>query len=450
MNEAHPSGTPVPTGSSAQSAPSLADSLRQMNPFRAVNPAPSQINWDSAALPQMVFQKPLSDLSDSERDHLLQLKQSASLRDELVHQLRDMWVEGSQIYDKVCERAYDEWSAAENKEAIYEYWLLSDIDTGYDEPEFSYHENWFASRREFIQQVNYAVNPLGCTAADYFSWLEGTSQWTSELVDEADKYDGAIKPDVFKTSLEKANWKVANDESAIINHMLSYGEVEDYPLQPHMLLNGTFNERRLGLRLNGQALVIPEADAETLYRYATTYVNPKFFLGLRFDTSHPHCAESRCLDLLVVLLGNVLSSKAEDEIWHDTGFLMLLEIGKEDGEPRDFYLVCNLTYVDKNGFPRVINTRLLDGNDRRRWFCNDFPSFSVARIETRGPRGSSSSSSLSTLSSFLVLAENDAISDKIQLTPLSQEIPEIVETGNDGSWMENRPPIALYHKEDWR
>jgi len=139
----------------------------------------------------------------------------------------------------------------------------------------------------------------------------------------------------------------------------------------------------------------------------------------------------------------------EDGDWHDTGFVLLLEISK-NGRPGHFYVVCNLTYVDLDDRPQVLDVNHRSFDDRLLKFCGQPLSFTVAKVDGRAQFLSSSASASSPssppTSSFLIVpTERPTLFEEIQLTPMSRSRPEIVETGMKGSWMGcGDPPIALY------
>jgi hypothetical protein len=125
----------------------------------------------------------------------------------------------------------------------------------------------------------------------------------------------------------------------------------------------------------------------------------------------------------------------------DTGFVLLLEIQK-NGRPGDFYVVCNLTYIDTYGQPQVLDIEKRDIDDPLFKFCGRSAPFTVAKVD--GLAGSSAGSSA--ISSFLN-GPFERACGQIQLTVMSRSAPEIVETAMCGStlWSEGGgPPVGLY------
>ncbi|MCJ1385127.1 hypothetical protein MMC17_008246 [Xylographa soralifera] len=202
-------------------------------------------------------------------------------------------------------------------------------------------------------------------------------------------------------------------------------------------------------------------------RYQITQLNPKILSGLRFEPIDSS-SEGRSGDgvektvekksLLVVPLGNILSlgsrsvkgEKGEenqekgdnDRDWIDTRFVLFLSI-QTDGKPGHLYIVYNRTYAATYGQLNVLGVENPDLNTRFLKFCNKSLSFTVAKVNGEGPLSSQLASS------YLVLpTERQHRFKEIQLTPISQSLPEVVESGMNRQslqWSEGgSPPVGLY------
>ena len=254
------------------------DADSSLNPFPSSSRWPLRIEWnDETAL--KLFGENLRYLSTEEREFLL--RPSHQLRNNTVLHLQNLWLGSPPKYNEVRARLYDEWFALNNNPL-----LRKKLETFHSLLKISLLGEDNASLKSRFAWIDYVEDRLkehGSTAQEYFEWARKVYGWIHELVEEPDKFGGAIKPAVFKTSLEKADWRVANDESAIVSSMLLYGSTKDHSLRPHFLLGSTIEGLRLGLRLNGRALAVGDTSNSTLERYKARELNPKIFLGLRFD-----------------------------------------------------------------------------------------------------------------------------------------------------------------------
>src|SRR5271170_5048215 len=254
------------------------------NPFRLSPSVPLEVECTNETA-QRLLGKDLRHLSKGDIDTL---KGSFfSDRNAVVRNLSRIWSHSSPKYNEVRADVYDKWytyfdnGSSEHRKLEKFTWLLGNSPRDFGSESL---QKSLEARFTWIDEVERNLEVYGSTAEDYFMWVGDLYDKIFELVEEPAKFGGAIKPDVFKASLEKADWREANDESAIVNTMLLYGSSDDHPPRPHYRLGGTFEGFRLGLRLNGRALAIRDADASTLEFYETRELNPKILLGMRFDS----------------------------------------------------------------------------------------------------------------------------------------------------------------------
>ena len=87
-----------------------------------------------------------------------------------------------------------------------------------------------------------------------------------------------IALETFSRSLITADWKDANDDSAIVNAYLLNAELS---LKPEIYL-GPLGKCRLAVRVNGECLGTRKTDLHTANLYDVTTINPYIVLDMRY------------------------------------------------------------------------------------------------------------------------------------------------------------------------
>ncbi|OQU93821.1 hypothetical protein CLAIMM_00285 [Cladophialophora immunda] len=172
------------------------------------------------------------------------------------------------------------------------------------------------------------------------------------------------------------------------------------------------------------ALVPQEADSATIESCNVTFLTSNRTIGARYDCLGPgNGKESKifaqfgrifCVSPLHYSRRRWLE---EDDDCHDTGFVLALGL-QSSGLADEFYIICNLTRDDGC---KEMTAEEIYGHPDLLQFCNTEDQFTVARVESRGLD--------LLLGSWEEIDYFDEQDKKIQLTKLSDRIPEIVETG---------------------
>lgn len=197
-------------------------------------------------------------------------------RTQIVRQLDELWSQSSPKLKDVRSRLYEEWYGSENRERFEKFLSLLVRSE-------SLSRTSLQDRLDRIDRVENELEKFGWPAEEYFEWVRKIHGWIFEVVEEPEKFGGAIRPAEFMVDIDHADWRVANDESAVINAMLLYGSDEEHHQRPDLRLRGDFESFCLGLRLHGRVLAIRDTDASTLDLYEIRALNLKIILSLRFD-----------------------------------------------------------------------------------------------------------------------------------------------------------------------
>jgi hypothetical protein len=110
----------------------------------------------------------------------------------------------------------------------------------------------------------------------YLAWAQ--NQYEQLEVNKRKFFD--ISLETLSGCLSKADWKTANDDSAIFNAYLLNADLNtkpDFYLGPYRQLDS-----HLALRLNSRCLTPPNVDHHTARFYGVTAINPNILLSLRY------------------------------------------------------------------------------------------------------------------------------------------------------------------------
>ena len=119
----------------------------------------------------------------------------------------------------------------------------------------------------------------------YFLWV----QEQYELLARRKRKDFEdISLERLSECLMVADWKDANDESAVVN---AYLLTADLSPKPEIYL-GTILNWPLALRINGRCLKVPKAELSTVESYGVTAINPDVLLSIRYLLGSDSAAQS--------------------------------------------------------------------------------------------------------------------------------------------------------------
>jgi hypothetical protein len=134
----------------------------------------------------------------------------------------------------------------------------------------------------------------GIDSTKYLTWVDTLYEL---LAREKNKDFENITLEKALNSLHTANWKDANDESAIANSYLSNTVAS---LHPNIYL-GSLGKSFLAVRVNSECVRPQKADYQTAELLGVTAINPDILLGMRFKTPNGH----KSIQLLVIPLGKL-------------------------------------------------------------------------------------------------------------------------------------------------
>jgi hypothetical protein len=270
-----------------------------LNPFRS----------SSRSLEQLLVEDndPLYGDSEDLRRQREVMRQPAfqQRRDQLVRELNSLWSRSSPKYNKVRARLYDEWYQCFQSELRNRFDKFLSL---LGQSETRGVRDSLQDRFDWIDHVENELKEIRCPSEEYFDWVGKIHDWIVELVEEPQIFGSTTGRSKFEAILEKADWRMANDDSAIVNAMLLYGSDEDHP-DLTLTLRCDFESFGLQLRLNGRALAIRDTDLSTLELYGARALNPKIISGLRFDSvdlplgGHGVEKATEKKSLIVVMLG---------------------------------------------------------------------------------------------------------------------------------------------------
>lgn len=109
----------------------------------------------------------------------------------------------------------------------------------------------------------------------YHSWVQ--EQYKQLACKKREGFEN-ITLERFSKCLLTADWKDANDDSAIVNAYLLNAEL---CLKPEIYL-GPFENFHLAVRVNGRCLRPRKADLSTAESYGVTAINPNILLAMRY------------------------------------------------------------------------------------------------------------------------------------------------------------------------
>ncbi len=124
------------------------------------------------------------------------------------------------------------------------------------------------------------VKKSGINLKRYLAWVDDQYE---RLAREKGKDFDEITLEMFSRSLITADWKEANDESAIVNAYLLNTEPS---LKPDIYL-GPLGKLLLAVRVNGECLGPQHTDSHTADIHDVTAINPHVLLEMRYESLIP-------------------------------------------------------------------------------------------------------------------------------------------------------------------
>jgi hypothetical protein len=135
---------------------------------------------------------------------------------------------------------------------------------------------------------SYKVQLTDIDSERYFSWVEKQYQLLAHL---KSKDFQNITLEKFSESLRSANWRNADDGSAIVNAYLLNADLSS---KPEIFL-GRYKSSLLSVRVNGRCLNPPKTDLSTAESYGVTAINPNILLSIRYVTSNKSKKSFLCI-----------------------------------------------------------------------------------------------------------------------------------------------------------
>jgi mRNA-degrading endonuclease YafQ of YafQ-DinJ toxin-antitoxin module len=136
--------------------------------------------------------------------------------------------------------------------------------------------------KEHLEWKKYVEN-VEIDPKRYFKWQADQGQLLYSLQNKGFE---DITPERFSDSLLKADWKHSNEDSAVVNTYVLYGEISEKP----QIYLGRLGRSHIALRLNGDASEPQESDFAIAECHNVTQMNLHCLQGVRYaplESSNP-------------------------------------------------------------------------------------------------------------------------------------------------------------------
>lgn len=147
---------------------------------------------------------------------------------------------------------------------------------------------------DFVDWANY-LETVDIDPDKYFTWVKEQNELLTRLKNKGFEN---ITLERFSDSLITADWRIGNDESAVVNVFLLHTEISEMP----EIYLGPLGNSRIAVRLNSECLTPQETDLRVAESHGVDVINSCILLGMRYVSLQ---SENSKQSLLFVPMGEL-------------------------------------------------------------------------------------------------------------------------------------------------